>query len=695
MIPAIAGRVSVLPLVLVPLLGVVGAFAQTGPWVVIDPGHGGVPGEPYPNDVGSLTPISGYYEKDVNLAVAQRVLFELLWNGYIDGTHFVFTRTTDAALERTERARIADSLNALRLVSIHHNSAASCPPTQRTETLYSLLDTCDGGPDWPWVGVYRNTCDELATKLGYRIRDEAFGYDLVAPQNTDNAFTVLSRTFMESAITEASFTCDQLEANLFYYNTDLHIEREARAIFMGWYSAHTGQGFGIVEFEYLGKAENDWIISDQRLQIMIGLDGDPFVVPLPYEGCWAQEENISLYAYDFSKWDYQYTFHHWEWVEWDTREVLEVSSSNPYEFMVFPDHYASTHYYRAVFTGGVHDPYFVSPSAAVTQIQGGEPFWIQWSVFEGVLNTCSLYVDFSSNGGGSWSTIAGPLPYDFGSELSPATTSQGPEDGTGKYLWDVPNIESDNCYLRIRASDYVDNQATALSSQFEIVPCLFPSGWYVWQRLLSPPRTYRFTATIDVGVPISTRLWDFGDGTTAYSTGDVIEHEYTRGGFFETSLTLSNSCGSYTYYSPNIIGLGCWYVTPDADGDGVADDCDNCPYVSNFTQNDADGDHVGDACCCDGRRGDVNGQGGDTPTIGDVAWLIDHLFLTGLTIGCPEEANIDGSTTDPIISMDDIVLFIDHLYISMTPVDECPEPISSRRNPSQNYMNTTEYNIGN
>jgi len=39
----------------------------------------------------------------------------------------------------------------------------------------------------------------------------------------------------------------------------------------------------------------------------------------------------------------------------------------------------------------------------------------------------------------------------------------------------------------------------------------------------------------------------------------------------------------------------------DADGDGVADDCDNCPDVANADQADADGDGTGDACepgCC-------------------------------------------------------------------------------------------------
>src|SRR4029079_5586090 len=34
----------------------------------------------------------------------------------------------------------------------------------------------------------------------------------------------------------------------------------------------------------------------------------------------------------------------------------------------------------------------------------------------------------------------------------------------------------------------------------------------------------------------------------------------------------------------------------DADGDGVADDVDNCPAVANANQADADGDGAGDLC---------------------------------------------------------------------------------------------------
>ena len=37
----------------------------------------------------------------------------------------------------------------------------------------------------------------------------------------------------------------------------------------------------------------------------------------------------------------------------------------------------------------------------------------------------------------------------------------------------------------------------------------------------------------------------------------------------------------------------------DTDGDGVGDDCDNCPDDANSDQLDSDGDGTGDACDTD------------------------------------------------------------------------------------------------
>ena len=55
------------------------------------------------------------------------------------------------------------------------------------------------------------------------------------------------------------------------------------------------------------------------------------------------------------------------------------------------------------------------------------------------------------------------------------------------------------------------------------------------------------------------------------------------------------SCGCSVWVAMTDDGKTLSY-TDDVDGDGKADDTDNCPYVSNRDQTDSDGDKVGDAC---------------------------------------------------------------------------------------------------
>lgn len=106
----------------------------------------------------------------------------------------------------------------------------------------------------------------------------------------------------------------------------------------------------------------------------------------------------------------------------------------------------------------------------------------------------------------------------------------------------------------------------------------------------------------------------------------------------------------------------------DADSDAVPDGCDNCELVANPDQVDTNDDGTGDACCCVGRVGDSNGNGTPEPTIGDISVIIDHLFLSGVPLGCYQEADINQSggiyagTKD--ITIGDISSLIDYLFIT-------------------------------
>jgi hypothetical protein len=89
-----------------------------------------------------------------------------------------------------------------------------------------------------------------------------------------------------------------------------------------------------------------------------------------------------------------------------------------------------------------------------------------------------------------------------------------------------------------------------------------------------------------------------------------------------------------------------------------------------------------DACACANRVGDVNGAGGDEPTIGDVAVMIDAKFISTSVacytrnaeyslIACLAEADINqsGGKTPSCedISIGDIAILIDYLFISQDP----------------------------
>jgi len=75
-----------------------------------------------------------------------------------------------------------------------------------------------------------------------------------------------------------------------------------------------------------------------------------------------------------------------------------------------------------------------------------------------------------------------------------------------------------------------------------------------------------------------------------------------------------------------------------------------------------------DPGCCVGIVGNVNGVGGEEPTISDISALIDYLFINRTPVDCLPEADINQSgetfPTETDLSIGDVAVLIDYLFIT-------------------------------
>jgi uncharacterized protein (TIGR03382 family) len=99
--------------------------------------------------------------------------------------------------------------------------------------------------------------------------------------------------------------------------------------------------------------------------------------------------------------------------------------------------------------------------------------------------------------------------------------------------------------------------------------------------------------------------------------------------------------------------------TDDADGDGKADDTDNCPFVSNANQADGDGDGVGDACDNCPAAANFNQLNTDGDKDGDACdGDIDGDGVANAVDNCPNipnanQKNNDGDSMGDVCDPDD------------------------------------------
>jgi len=108
--------------------------AQPKKIVMIDSGHGG-------DDPGCIkeNPDTDIYEKDVNLAIAQKLKSILESNGY----QIIMTRDTDTSLSLSARVTLSNETQPDLFVSIHQNSLENDTVSNGIETHYYDLPNLD------------------------------------------------------------------------------------------------------------------------------------------------------------------------------------------------------------------------------------------------------------------------------------------------------------------------------------------------------------------------------------------------------------------------------------------------------------------------------------------------------------------------------------------------------------------------
>jgi hypothetical protein len=207
--------------------------------------------------------------------------------------------------------------------------------------------------------------------------------------------------------------------------------------------------------------------------------------------------------------------------------------------------------------------------------------------------------------------------------------------------------------------------------------------------LFSPMQARAYSATLTVtsnaGPAVTVPLT--GQGVTPYGTGVAGTNPECRslsdcGSPPEQGGGCGCGCGCSTWVQYTDDGLTLAY-TDDADGDGKADDQDNCPFAANRDQLDGDGDGVGNSCDNCASASNASQLDGDGDGLGDSCDSdLDGDTVANATDNCqsipnPTQTDINGNGLGDVCDADDDGDGVPD------GTDNCP-PIA---NPSQNVIN--------
>lgn len=184
--------------------------------VVLDPGHGG------DVETGAVGP-NGLVEKDLNLRLAKRAARKLEARGIT----VALTRTADYRLPIRTRAQIADTLDAVALVSVHHNAPVlSSSSGPGTEVFYQSAS----GESARLAGLLQEeivTALEQFEDVDWVSAADAGVVSVLRPDGSES-YGMIRRPATTAVLAEFGYLANASEAELFA--TDEYLEAAAGAL---------------------------------------------------------------------------------------------------------------------------------------------------------------------------------------------------------------------------------------------------------------------------------------------------------------------------------------------------------------------------------------------------------------------------------------------------------------------------------
>ena len=159
---------------------------------------------------------------------------------------------------------------------------------------------------------------------------------------------------------------------------------------------------------------------------------------------------------------------------------------------------------------------------------------------------------------------------------------------------------------------------------------------------------------------------ELSDGNKNVAYADTVQFRGGTGGYVVAAISgamppgLSINNSGVISGTPSDTGTYSFRVRVVNTGTGYSDEADFSMYIGPAL-----------TCCTGPSRGNVDGSPDNLVTMGDLTVLIDHLFISLDPLDCIDEGNVDLSADD-LVTMGDLTVLINHLFIDLDPLPACP-----------------------